>query len=133
MQIVRNNIYIAVSFITKLSNYPVVGDYFEAFLEPPVTINSIDVFSRIHKFIKVPQEITLLFALLMMKDIKLRPDNDKDKNKMVKISAQFFKAFMKNNALDFKNYEDELEDFINSFLNIEEVVGLKKFLQGQKD
>lgn len=98
-----------------------------------MTINSIDVFSRIHKFIKVPQEITFLFALLMMKDIKLRPDNDKDKNKLVKLSAQFFKAFMKNNILDFKNYEDELEDFINSFLNIEEVVALKKFLQGQKD
>jgi len=39
MQIVKNNSYIAVVFMAKLSNYPIIGDYFEAFLEPPLTIN----------------------------------------------------------------------------------------------
>jgi hypothetical protein len=40
---------------------------------------------------------------------------------------------MKNDILDFKNYADDLEEFINAFINLEEVANLKKFLQGQKD
>jgi hypothetical protein len=40
---------------------------------------------------------------------------------------------MKNGVLDFKNYADDLEEFITTFLNFEEVAALKKFLQGQKD
>lgn len=27
MHIVKNNIYVAVAFMAKLSNYPIVGDY----------------------------------------------------------------------------------------------------------
>lgn len=133
MQIVKNNIYIAVAFMTKLSNYPIVGDYLEAFLEPPLTINAIDVFSRLHKIVKIPHDVTLSFVLFVMKDVQQRPENDKDRNKFAKITAQFIKSFIKNSVLDFKNYFDDLEEFINSFLNVEEVVALKKFMQGQKD
>lgn len=72
-QIVKNNSYIAVVFMAKLSNYPIVGDYYEAFLEPPLTINSIDVLSRLHKLVKIPHDITLSFALFMMKEVEQRP------------------------------------------------------------
>lgn len=72
MQVVKNNSYIAVVFMAKLSNYPIIGDYFEAFLEPPLTINSIDVLSRLHKVVKIPHDITLSFALFMMKDVQQR-------------------------------------------------------------
>ncbi len=133
MQIVKNNSYIAVVFMSKLSNYPIVGDYLEAFIDPPLTINSIDVFSRLHKIVKIPHDFTLSFALFMMKDVQQRPENDKDRNKLAKLTAQFIKSFIKNNVLDLKNYFDDLEEFINSFLNVEEVVALKKFMQGQKD
>lgn len=119
MQIVKNNIYIAVAFMTKLSNYPIVGDYLEAFIEPPLTINAIDVFSRLHKIVKIPHDITLSFTLFIMKDIQLRPENDKDRNKLAKLASQFIKGFIKNNVLDFKNYMDDLEEFINSLLNVE--------------
>lgn len=73
MQIVKNNSYIAVVFLAKLSNYPIIGDYFEVFLEPPLTINTIDVLSRLHKLVKIPHDITLSFALFMMKDVQQRP------------------------------------------------------------
>jgi len=70
----------------------------------------------------------------MIKDIQQRPDNDKDKSKLAKMATQFIRSFMKNGILDFKNYEDDLEQFINTFINLEEVANLKKFLQqGQKD
>ena len=68
MQIVKNNSYVAVIFLAKLSNYPIIGDYFDIFLEPPLTINLIDVLSRLHKLVKVPHDITLSFVLFMMKD-----------------------------------------------------------------
>ena len=119
--------------MAKLSNYPIVGDYFEAFLEPPLTINSIDVLSRLHKLVKIPHDITLSFALFMMKDVVQRQENDKDKNKLAKLTAQFIRSFTRNNVLDLKNYLDDLEEFINSFLHIEEAVALKKMIQGQKE
>jgi hypothetical protein len=133
MQIVKNNSYVAVMFMAKLSNYPIVGDYLETFLEPPLTVNSIDAFSRIHKLVKVPHDVTLSYVLFMMKDVQQRPENDKDRNKLAKMTAQFIKSFIKNNMLDFNNYFDDLEDFINSFLNVEEIAALKKLMQGQKD
>jgi hypothetical protein len=134
MQIVKNTPYISVLFMTKLCNYPIVGDYLEAFLDPPLTVNTIDTFSRLHKIVKIPHDVTLSFSLLMIKDIQQRPDNDKDKSKLAKMATQFIRSFMKNGILDFKNYADDLEEFINTFINLEEVANLKKFLQqGQKD
>lgn len=72
MQIIKYNSYVAVVFLTKLANYPIIGDYFEIFLDPPLTINSIDVLSRLHKLVKVPHDITLSFTLFMMKDCQQR-------------------------------------------------------------
>ena len=73
MQIVKNNSYIAVAFITKMSNYPAVGDYLEAFIEPPLTMNALDVFARLHKIVKIHHDLTLAFSLFVMKDIQQRP------------------------------------------------------------
>jgi len=73
IQIVKNNIYVAVAFMTKLSNYPIIGDYLEAFVIPPLTFNAIDVFSRLHKIVRVPHDVTLSFSLFIMKEIQLRP------------------------------------------------------------
>jgi hypothetical protein len=108
MQIVKNNPYIAVLFMSKLCNYPIVGDYLEAFLEIPLNVNTIDTLSRLHKIVKIPHDFTLSFTLFMIKDIQQRPENDKDKNKLVKLATQFIKSFMKNSVLDFKNYADDL-------------------------
>jgi hypothetical protein len=69
----------------------------------------------------------------MMKDVIQRSENDKDKNKLAKLTAQFIRSFCRNNVLDLKNYEDDLAEFIDSFLHIEEAVALKKMLQGQKE
>jgi hypothetical protein len=69
---------------------------------------AIDTLSRLHKIVKIPHDITLSFSLFMIKDIQQRPDNDKDKNKFVKLTTQFIRSFMKNGVLDFKNYADDL-------------------------
>jgi hypothetical protein len=69
----------------------------------------------------------------MMKDVQQRPENDKERNKLAKLTAQFVRSFTRNSVLDLKNYFDDLEEFINSFIHIEEAVALKKLIQGQKD
>lgn len=89
--------------------------------------------SRLHKIVKIPHEITISFALFMMKDSQQRAENDKERNKFAKLTAQFIKSFTKNDLLDMSNYLDDLEEFINMFIHVEEVVGLKKFIQKQKD
>ena len=69
----------------------------------------------------------------MMKEVEQRPENDKDRNKLAKLTAQYIKSFTRNNALDFNNYLDDLEEFTNTFIHIEEAAALKKIIQGQKD
>jgi len=55
----------------------------------------------------------------MMKDVQQRSEDDKDRNKLAKLTAQFIRSFTRNSVLDLKNYFDDLEEFINSFLHIE--------------
>lgn len=82
-------------------------------------MNALDVFARLHKIVKIHHDLTLSFSLFVMKDIQQRAESDKDRNKLVKLAAQFLKSFIKNSALDFRNYFDDLEEFINTFLNVE--------------
>jgi hypothetical protein len=68
-----------------------------------------------------------------MKEVMQRPENDKDRNKFAKLTTQFIRSFTRNNVLDLKNYYDDLGEFIDAFIHIEEVIALKKIIQGQKD
>lgn len=56
-----------------------------------------------------------------MKDIRERSETDKERSKLAKLAAQFIKSFTKNSILNLKNYEEDVEEFINSFLEVEEV------------
>ena len=64
--------------------------------------------SRLHKIVKIPHDVTVSFALFMMKDSEQRAENDKDRNKFAKLTAQFIKSFTKNDLLDLRNYFDDL-------------------------
>lgn len=106
MQIIKNaNNNTAAFFLTKLSNYPIIGDYLYMFIETPVSINIIDVLSRVHKAVKIPNDFTITFVLWMMQDISQKDDQDITKPKLAKLAASFIKSFIRNNILDFKNHE----------------------------
>lgn len=47
------NPFVASSFLVKMSNYPLVSEYLEAIIDSQVSLNSIDVVSRLSKATKL--------------------------------------------------------------------------------
>ena len=47
---------------------------------------------------------------------------------MARVIATFIRSLMKNKVLDISKYEDELTDFMNAFVEIEEIQALRKLL-----
>ena len=46
----------AVSFLVKMANYPLIAEYLESILASPISLNSIDVVSRLTKAARIPSE-----------------------------------------------------------------------------
>lgn len=53
--LIRQNPFLAVAYLVKLSNYPVLEDYLEVIKDGEVSMNSIDVILRITKLIRMPR------------------------------------------------------------------------------
>jgi hypothetical protein len=54
LSLIKNNPFVAVSFLVKMSNYPLVQEYLDAVMESQVSLNSIDVIARLTKAAKIP-------------------------------------------------------------------------------
>ena len=66
--LIKNNPFIAVNFLVKLSNYPLIGEYLESIMESAVSLNSIDVLSRMTKNSRLPPEFILTYTIKSMKE-----------------------------------------------------------------
>ena len=66
--LINNNPFVAVSYLVKLGNYPIIGDYLEAILDSNISLNSIDVIARLIKASKIPVEFVEAFALKNLKE-----------------------------------------------------------------
>ena len=64
--LIRQNPFLAVAFLVKLSNYPVLEDYLEVIRDGEVSMNSIDVISRIIKIIRVSREFIIKYTETVM-------------------------------------------------------------------
>ncbi len=52
--LIKQNPFLAVSYLVKLSNYPIISTYLDALFNCEVSVNSIDVASKLTKVAKVP-------------------------------------------------------------------------------
>jgi hypothetical protein len=52
---------------------------------------------------------------------------------MARVIATFIRSLMKNKVLDISKYEDELTDFMNAFVEIEEIQALRKLLVSKNE
>jgi hypothetical protein len=127
--LIKTNPFVAVSFLVKLSNYPVIGEYLESIIDCPVSLNAIDVISRLTKAARLPIEFLETYTLKNIKDAQAIPENHKDRAKIPRVLANFIKSLMKNKQLDLSKYEEDVEEFINAFIEVEEVQTLKKILR----
>lgn len=67
MIIINNNPYVAAVFLTRLGNYPIIGDYLEAILDSNISLNMIDVIARLIKACRIPLEFIEAFTLKNLK------------------------------------------------------------------
>ena len=58
----------------------------------------------------------------------LIPETHKDRAKLSRVIATFIRSLIKNKVLDISKYENELTDFMNAFLEIEEIQTLRRLL-----
>lgn len=50
-----------------MANYPLIADYLESILASPISLNSIDVVSRLTKAARIPSEYLETYTLKNMK------------------------------------------------------------------
>ena len=105
----------AVSFLVKMANYPIVADYLSSILQYPISLNSIDVVSRVTKASKVPLEYLETYTLKNMKEAIELTEANKDRGKLPRIIAIFIRTLAKNKLLDMSKHETELNSFIHTF------------------
>lgn len=117
-----------MSFLVKMANYPLIAEYLESILLSPISLNSIDVISRLTKVARIPNEYLETYTLKNMKEAMAIPENHKDRGKLPRVIATFIRSLMKNKVLDISKYEEELIDFMNAFVEIEEIQNLRRTL-----
>ena len=64
--IVKQNPFLVVTYLVKLSNYPIFDTYMNSFLDLDVSLNSIEVVSRVLKAVKVAKDFIYEYALSIM-------------------------------------------------------------------
>lgn len=101
-----------------MANYPLISEYLENLLLSPLSLNSIDVVSRLTKAARIPNEYLETYTLKNMKEAMLIPETHKDRAKLSRVIATFIRSLIKNKVLDISKYENELTDFMNAFLEI---------------
>lgn len=111
-----------------MANYPLIAEYLESILLSPISLNSIDVISRLTKVARIPNEYLETYTLKNMKEAMAIPENHKDRGKLPRVIATFIRSLMKNKVLDISKYEEELIDFMNAFVEIEEIQNLRRTL-----
>lgn len=52
--LIKTNPFVAVSYLVKLSNYPIIAEYLECILDSNLTLNSLDTISRLTKASRLP-------------------------------------------------------------------------------
>ena len=108
----------AVNFLVKLGNYPIIGDYLECILDSNISLNSIDVVARLIKASKIPGEFVEAFALKNLKESQSIPENHKERGKMARIISNFTKSLVKNKMLDLSQYSEDVHEFANYFKEV---------------
>lgn len=126
--LVKHNPFVAVSFLVKMSNYPIVSDYLDGLLDGPLSLNAIDVISRLTKACRLPTEFLETYAMKNMREAQKLPENHKERNKLSRVLSTFLKSLFKNKLIEVNRFSEEVEEFVKSFSEVEEAQSLKKLL-----
>ena len=97
----------AVSSLIKLSNYPIIETFLNSLLGCEISINSIDVASKVIKAIKVPNEFVNKYTSSILQQVLELEEGNKDRPKLARVIISFLKT-VKRNRLDSEEVEAKL-------------------------
>lgn len=98
----RQNPFLAVAYLVKLSNYPIVDLYLQTLLDCEVSVNSIDVMSKLTKSIKISNEFVMKYTNLILSKVLEMSEANKDRQKLARIVINFVKNIKKTKNNNFE-------------------------------
>lgn len=125
---IKQNPFLVVTYLVKLSNYPIFETYLDSLLDLEVSINSIDVVSRVLKVVKAPKEFANEFAESAMAKIMEMSPEDKERQKLARAAVGFIKNFKKTKQVRLEEMRESLERFLDEFMGLEEVQQFRKLM-----
>ena len=103
----KQNPFLATAFLGKLSTYPIVEEYLEVIKEGEVSMNSIDVISRIIKLVKVDNHFLVDYLERAM-DRVMEGSEKADKTKLARMIINLIKNLKKTKSLNLEDIQVKL-------------------------
>ena len=104
--LIRQNPFLAVAYLVKLSNYPVLEDYLEVIKDGEVSMNSIDVILRITKLIRMPRGFIVEYTQRIMQKVMEGGQKNVDRPKLARLIINFIKNLKKNKLLSCEQIQE---------------------------
>lgn len=105
--LVKQNPFLATAFLGKLSTYPIVEEYLEVIKEGEVSMNSIDVISRIMKLVKVDNHFLVDYLERAMEQV-MEGSEKADKTKLARMIINLIKNLKKTKSLNLEDIQVKL-------------------------
>jgi len=94
--LIKQNPFLAVAYLVKLSNYPIITTYLDALILCEVNINSIDVALKVIKSMKTPNNFTAKYTSSILDKVLEMDEANKDRLKLARVVIGFIKNVKKN-------------------------------------
>lgn len=119
LPMIKQTPFLVFAYLAKLSNFPIFDTYLEVFLEGEISLNMIDVVSKIIKGARVPTSFILAFTNTIMQ--KVISDKGNERDKMARYVISFIKNLNKMKIIKMLEIQDKLTLFMQEFKTLQEV------------
>jgi len=110
--LIKQNPFLAVAYLVKLSNYPIINIYLDALMNCEVNINSIDVALKLIKSVKTPHEFTGNYTSFILDKVLEMDEANKDRLKIARVVIGFVKNVKKSKVIETEKIQEKLDKFV---------------------
>lgn len=106
--LIKQNPFLAVAYLVKLSNYPIINTYLDALIGCEVNINSIDVALKVIKSMKTGNNFTGKYTGWILQKVLDMEESNKDRLKLARVVIGFIKNVKKNKVAESPEVQEKL-------------------------
>jgi len=110
--LIKQNPFLAVAYLVKLSNYPIINIYLDALMTCEVNINSIDVALKLIKSVKTPNEFAGKYTSSILGKVLEMDEANKDRLKLARVVIGFVKNVKKGKVIETGEVQEKLDKFV---------------------